>query len=89
MELIKSIKLLSYEFKFKKYIDFIINQIITDSEKLQYSYGWNFIIIPYIYWLIIFLLKYLILTIPIWVPINMIITRITDSITITKNKILK
>ena len=46
---------------FKNYIDFIINQIITDSEKLQYSYGWNFIIIPYIYWLIIFLLKYLIL----------------------------
>ena len=31
---------------FKNYIDFIINQIITDSEKLQYSYGWNFIIIP-------------------------------------------
>ncbi len=74
---------------FQKYIDFIINQIITDSEKLQYSYGWNFIIIPYIYWLIIFLLKYLIITIPIWVPINMIISRITDLITVTKNKILK
>ena len=58
---------------FEVYITFIINQLLIDSEKLQFSYGWNVLLIPYFYWLMLFLLKYLILTLPIWAPINMIL----------------
>lgn len=57
---------------FQTYIDFIINNIIADSAKLQFSYGWNVILVPYFYWLFIFLFKYLILTLPVWAPINMV-----------------
>lgn len=55
-----------------QYINFIITQIIKDSVRVQYEYGWNFLLIPYSYWLIFFIFKYVILTAPIWIPINMI-----------------
>lgn len=62
----------------QQYITFIITQIIKDSERIQFDYGWNLFIIPYFYWLILFLLKYIILTIPIWVPLNIIVSNIKE-----------
>lgn len=62
------------------YINFMIEQIITDSEKLQFNYGWNYFFPIYAYWLILFLFKYLILTMPIWVPINMVMPKVNQAI---------
>lgn len=70
---------------FEQYIIFIITQIIKDSHKVQFEYGWNFLVIPYIYWLFLFLFKYMILTLPIWGPINMVMPTINNIVNRIKN----
>ena len=70
-----------------RYIDFIIEQVIKDSQYVQYDYGWNIILIPYFYWFIFFALKYIILTLPIWLPLQIILNGIFDYYTKVKYKI--
>lgn len=59
----------------EQYINFIVKEIIKDGARLDFDYGGNYFIIPYAYWLVLFFLKYIILTIPIWVPFNLIVSQ--------------
>lgn len=59
-----------------KYIDFIIEEIINDSIVLDLDYGFNIILLPYVYWLFYFLFKYGILTLPFWLPLNILLGNI-------------
>lgn len=53
-----------------KYLDFIFNSIMVDINGFNHWYMW--LIVPAICYTILLILKYLILTIPIWVPFVMI-----------------
>lgn len=71
----------------EQYINFITTQLIKDSFRVQFEYGWNFLLIPYVYWLIFFIFKYAILTSPFWIPINMIKPTINNIILKNKKQI--
>lgn len=72
---------------FQKYIDFIFTQIISDADYLMFDsdHWWNFFILPYSFWIVIFILKYTLLTIPIWLPPRAILFSIKENIRPVKN----
>jgi len=55
----------------EKYINYILESIILDVNGYDHWWMWTFI--PAIFYTIFLVLKYAILTLPIWLPFNLVL----------------
>lgn len=69
-----------------KYLEYLLTQIVIDMEKFNQPWMWWWICIPAFVWMILIVLKYCLLTLPIWLPLRLVITSFTNLIVFKKEK---
>lgn len=60
----------------EKYIDYLLTTIITDVE--AFNHWWMLLIIPAVVYFVVLILKYFLLTMPIWLPFTIISAVLKD-----------
>ena len=68
----------------RQYLEYLFTHIIKDIE--VFNHWWMLFIFPAVIWAIIVLLKYALLTLPIWLPIKLIIKGFTVEVTKKEDK---
>jgi hypothetical protein len=55
----------------EKYINYLLESIIFDAQ--GYDHWWMWTIIPAFFYTLFLVLKYTVLTLPVWLPFNLIL----------------
>lgn len=69
----------------EKYINYLLESIVLDM--LVYDHWWMWLGVPAIFYTIFLVLKYAVLTLPVWLPFNLILSALNRKSNETKKEI--